>query len=34
VDQAVDAMVERYEAHRDRRDLRAVTIDQIEAFGR
>ena len=34
LDRAVEAIVEWYEAYRDRRDLRAVTIDQIEAFGR
>jgi CDP-glucose 4,6-dehydratase len=34
LDQAVDAIVEWCEAYRGRRDLRAVTIAQIEAFGR
>jgi CDP-glucose 4,6-dehydratase len=34
LDRAVEAIVEWYEAYRDHRDLRAVTIDQIEAFGR
>ena len=34
LDRAVEAIVEWYEAYRDRRDLRAVTIAQIEAFGR
>jgi CDP-glucose 4,6-dehydratase len=34
VDRGVDAIVEWYEAYRDRRDLRAVTMEQIEAFGR
>jgi CDP-glucose 4,6-dehydratase len=34
LDRAVEAIVEWYEAYRDRSDLRAVTIGQIEAFGR
>jgi hypothetical protein len=29
-----EAIVEWYEAYRDDQDLRAVTIEQIEAFGR
>jgi CDP-glucose 4,6-dehydratase len=33
-DQAIDAIVDWYDAYRDGRDLRAVTLEQIEAFGR
>jgi len=34
LDQGVEAIVEWYDAYRDGRDLRAVTLGQIEAFGR
>ena len=34
LERAVDAIVEWYDAYRDGRDLRAVTLGQIEAFGR
>ncbi len=34
LDRAVDAIVEWYDAYRSGRDLRAVTLEQIEAFGR
>jgi CDP-glucose 4,6-dehydratase len=34
LEHGVEAIVEWYEAYRDREDLRAVTIRQIEAFGR
>ena len=34
LNRTVDAIVEWYDAYRDRRDLRAVTLEQIEAFGR
>ena len=34
LERAVDAIVEWYDAYRDGRDLRAVTLEQIEAFGR
>jgi CDP-glucose 4,6-dehydratase len=34
LDQAVEAIVEWYEGYRDGRDLRTVTLGQIEAFGR
>ncbi len=34
LDQAVEAIVEWYAAYRERRDLRAVTLKQIGAFGR
>ena len=34
IEQTVDAIVEWYDAYRDGRDLRMVTPEQIEAFGR
>jgi CDP-glucose 4,6-dehydratase len=34
LDRAIEAIVEWYVAYRDGRDLRVVTLDQIEAFGR
>jgi CDP-glucose 4,6-dehydratase len=34
LDRAIDAIVDWYEAYRYGRDLRAVTLEQIEAFGR
>jgi CDP-glucose 4,6-dehydratase len=34
LERAVDAIVEWYDAYRGGRDLRAVTLEQIEAFGR
>jgi CDP-glucose 4,6-dehydratase len=34
LDRAIEAIVEWYDAYRDGRDLRAVTLEQIEAFGR
>jgi CDP-glucose 4,6-dehydratase len=34
LDRGIDAIVDWYSAYRDGRDLRAVTLEQIEAFGR
>jgi CDP-glucose 4,6-dehydratase len=34
LNRAVDAIVDWYDAYRNGRDLRALTLEQIEAFGR
>jgi CDP-glucose 4,6-dehydratase len=34
LERAIEAIVDWYDGYRDGRDIRAVTLEQIEAFGR